>query len=167
MSVRSTTLRRLLAISAIGLLTALSGCDTDGEFGEAGSLFADDFEEPVVYEIALDTTPPHLADGEVEAEGLIVAPEEVSVFVGDELLVWLELVDPTLGEIRPGSLPIDAEFAVDDSGASVRWSPKLEDVGEHDFIFLVVDAAEENLVVGTTSIVVQVLPRFSLIEYGF
>ena len=150
--------------AALALLVLMAGCvlDTVGD-PQAGPA---EPGEQIVATFELDPTTPDLAD-DAEAEGLILAPDELVVYVGDELLVELELLDPTLGVIRPADLPFGADFAADASGALVSWMPELEDVGQHDFVFLVVDADEENLVLGAASIIVSVLPRFGLIEYGF
>jgi hypothetical protein len=104
---------------------------------------------------------------EREAEGLIIAPEVVSCYVGETLLLDLELTNPDLGELRAAALPEEASFDSWDGGASVEWVPGLRDIGQHDFVFLVVDADEPDLVLAHKTIVVSVLPRFSLVEYGF
>ena len=104
---------------------------------------------------------------EPEAEGLIIGPEVVSCYVGETLLLDLELTNPDLGELRPAALPEEASFDIWDGGVSVEWVPGLRDVGQHDFVFLVVDAQEPDLVLAHKTTVVSVLPRFSLVEYGF
>jgi len=106
-------------------------------------------------------------EGEPAAEGLIIAPEVVTGYVGETLLVDLVLTNPDLGELRPASLPEEAVFEAHADGASVEWVPELRDVGQHDFVFLVVDAEEPDLVLAQKTILVSVLPRFSLVEYGF
>lgn len=164
MNVLAAPLRRLLVITGIALLP-LAGCTLTGDLDPG----APDLEagDQVVITLEPDLTEPQLGDGETEARGLVVAPEEVTIYVGDELFVELTLTDPSLTRIVPGQLPVTAEFDEDEFGAVVHWMPLLADVGQHDFIFLIVDAQEEHLVLGTTSIVVSVLPRFGLIEYGF
>ena len=156
--------RRLLAFAGIALVS-LVGCNLSGGI-ELGGLDGE-LGEQVVISLEADFTEPPLGDGETEARGLVVAPDEVTIYVGDELFVELTLTDPSVTRIVPGQLPLTAEFAEDEFGAVVHWMPALADVGQHDFIFLIVDANEDNLILGTTSIVVSVLPRFGLIEYGF
>ncbi|MCP4873679.1 MAG: hypothetical protein GY898_33755 [Proteobacteria bacterium] len=117
-------------------------------------------------ELILDV-PASLNIEEPEAEGLIEAPEDVAVFVGEELLLDLALRDPSVGRILPADLPTDATFAADELAAHVSWEPKITDVGQHDFVFLVVDGEDDSLILGTTVVLVSVLPRNSFIEYGF
>lgn len=101
-----------------------------------------------------------------QADGVVVGPEEVVVFVGDELDVALSWTDQAL-QLRPAALPEDVRFESDESSARVRWEPEYEDVGSHDFVFLVVDAEDPNLIIATKTMVVDVIPELSLIEYGF
>ncbi len=161
MSVRAHVVWPLVVALA---LLPLAGCAVSGGIDLDGP---DTEPAEVVIQLQADFTEPDLGNGETEARGLVVAPEEVTVYVGDELFVELTLTDPSLTRVVPGQLPVTAEFDEDEFGAVVHWMPELADVGQHDFIFLIVDASEENLVLGTTSIVVSVLPRFGLIEYGF
>lgn len=158
----------LVRIVALVFVAGLAGCvgevaiDAAVTVTPAGGL-------PSEYEIELDLRPADLASGDSEAQGLIAAPTEVAVFVGEELLVELTLVDPSLGEVLPSSMPADAVFEVADAehSARVRWMPGLTDVGQHEFIFLVVDAVDESMVLGTSVLVVSVMPRHRFIEYGF
>lgn len=109
------------------------------------------------------------ADGrsEPEAEGLIIAPEVVTGYVGETLQVDLVLSNPDLGELRPASLPEEASFEAYAGGASVKWVPEPRHIGHHNFVFLVVDVDSPDLVLAQKTILVSVLPRFSLVEYGF
>jgi len=117
-------------------------------------------------ELAIATS---FAEGtsEPEAEGLIISPEVVTGYVGETLLLDLVLTNPELGELRPASLPEEAIFEAYAGGASVEWVPETRDIGHHDFVFLVVDSNEPDLVLAQKTILVSVLPRFSLVEYGF
>ncbi len=153
----------------IALAFALTGCIGDVAMDAGVTITPVDEGLPTEYALELDLRPADLATGETEAEGLIAAPDEVSVFVGEELLVELALIDPTLGEVRPADLPSTAVFesAHADDVARVRWEPQLTDVGQHEFIFLVVDATDESLILGTSVLVVSVMPRHRFIEYGF
>ena len=162
MHVHVASLRRLLATVVVALLPLL-GCTLSGEI----DLDGEDGSDQVVVHLTPDLSGIPQGGSETEARGLVAGPEDVSIYVGDELFVELTLTDPTVTRIVPGQLPLTAEFAEDSFGAVVHWLPQLGDVGQHDFIFLIVDAGEDNLVLGTTSIVVSVLPRFGLIEYGF
>ncbi|MBJ95441.1 MAG: hypothetical protein CMP23_13340, partial [Rickettsiales bacterium] len=104
---------------------------------------------------------------EPEAEGLIVAPEVVTGHVGELILVEVLLSNDEIGELRPLSLPEEVVFQAWSGGASVEWVPQPRHIGQHDFVFLVVDALEPDLVLAQQTVLVNVLPRFSLIEYGF
>lgn len=114
-----------------------------------------------------DAIEPSHGTGESEAEGLIDAPDELAVFVGETLEVDVYVSDPTLGNLLPAALPERAVFEPLATGGRVRWQPRLEDIGSHDFVFLIVDADEQSLVVAQRTVSVEVLPRFSLVEYGF
>ena len=96
-----------------------------------------------------------------------IAPEVVTGYVGETLELDLQLSNPDLGELRPASLPEEAIFEAYAGGASVEWVPEPRHIGQHDFVFLVVDVNEPDLVLAQKSILVSVLPRFSLVEYGF
>jgi hypothetical protein len=102
-----------------------------------------------------------------EPEGLVAAPELVFVRVGDELSLHLTLTDPSVARIEAAELPEAAWLEEDDEGASVRWKPEYPDIGEHNLVFLIVDADEPQLVLAQTSVIVGVLPGYGLIEYGF
>jgi hypothetical protein len=106
-----------------------------------------------------------LAD-DVDVDGLVEAPQELALTIGEEMDVELRVLQPSLA-IQAVSLPERAAFYSMESGARVQWVPEPSDIGRHEFVFLVVDAAEPNLVLAQTSILVDVLPGFSLIEYGF
>lgn len=147
------------------LVVSLTACAVPSDGTLEGIDAASDTEVWAV-ELILDV-PSSLSVEEPEAEGLIEAPEEVAVFVGEELLLDLALHDPSVGRILPADLPLEATFAADDLAAHVSWAPKLSDVGQHDFVFLVVDGEDESLILGTTVVMVSVLPRNSFIEYGF
>ena len=102
-----------------------------------------------------------------EAEGLILAPEVVTGYVGEVLTVEVLLSNPELGELRPSMLPEEVIFEAWAGGASVEWVPEPRHIGQHDFVFLVVDGDDPDLVLAQKTILVSVLPRFSLVEYGF
>ncbi len=102
-----------------------------------------------------------------EAEGLILAPEVVTGYVGEVLTVEVLLSDPELGDLRPAMLPEEVIFEAWAGGASVEWVPEPRHIGQHDFVFLVVDGDDPDLVLAQKTILVSVLPRFSLVEYGF
>ena len=157
----------------------LGGCVGTAEIGNYGYSAGDEWGEDADGEAlgpvfdSLDEARAALArdvapnEGDTEAEGLIIAPEVMTGYVGETLLLDLVLSNPDLGELRPASLPEEAVFEAHDGGASVEWVPEPRDVGQHDFVFLVVDANEPDLVLAQKTILVSVLPRFSLVEYGF
>jgi hypothetical protein len=163
MDVHVASLRWLLAAAVIALLP-LVGCTLSGEIDLDEVLDGEGLDELAV---TITPAPTGVPESDTEARGLVVAPDEVVIYVGEELFMELTLTDPGITRIVAGQLPMTAEFAEDQFGAVVHWMPQLTDVGQHDFIFLIVDSAEANLVLGTTSISVSVLPRFGLIEYGF
>ncbi len=97
----------------------------------------------------------------------LLGPDRVSVFVGDELVLDLDLVNPQEHSLVEGLLPAGAVFSSDAAGGSVTWSPDLSEVGEHEFILHAVLTENPDQITGTAAIDVSVLPRFGLIEYGF
>lgn len=97
----------------------------------------------------------------------LLGPERVSVFVGDELVLDLDLINPADHSLVEGHLPTGAVFLSDPSGGSVTWSPELNEVGAHEFTLHAVLTDNPDQVTGTATIDVSVLPRFGLIEYGF
>ena len=118
----------------------------------------------------LETAPRRAFDeggGDPEAEGLILAPDVVTGYVGEILTVEVLLSNPELGELRPAMLPEEVIFEAWAGGASVEWVPETRHIGQHDFVFLVVDGDDPDLVLAQKTILVSVLPRFSLVEYGF
>ena len=157
----------LLRRSLVSLLSlALAGCVVPSQ----GTLTGQD--------AGLDDSPPaemvwSVLEGEpafawtAEPRGLIEAPSEVLAFVGQDLTFDVTAVDPGLGLIAAGALPADATFDFDEQGGSVYWSPKMDDVGHHVLVFLLMDAAEPDLVLAQTSVGVAVMPVNKLIEYGF
>ncbi len=163
---------RIVALLPLFVLTACAvpagtvsmGAGPDADLASAYD--GDDAPLPYATEVLLDV--PLLEDaGETDAEGLVEAPEEVAVFVGEELLLDLALRDPAVGRILAADIPLAAVFEELDLAARVRWEPTLQDVGQHEFVFLVVDHDDDSLVLGTTVITVSVLPRNRFIEYGF
>jgi len=193
MLLRTTTLRTLFLLIATSAITALAGCYTgDGELvddrwtdelseydegadnyvaddGDAGAdlVEIDERYDLLETEHLSEAIEPSHGTGESEAKGLIDAPDEVAVFVGETLEVDVYVTDPSLGSLLPAALPEHAVFEPMATGGRVRWQPRLKDIGSHDFVFLIVDADEPSLVVAQQTMSVEVLPRFSLVEYGF
>ncbi len=97
----------------------------------------------------------------------LLGPDRISVFVGDELVLDLDLINPQEQSLVEGLLPAGAVFSSDASGGIVTWSPELSEVGEHEFILHAVLTHTPEQITGTATIDVSVLPRFGLIEYGF
>ncbi len=102
-----------------------------------------------------------------DQDSYILLPETVAVYAGEALSLELELIEPDVFRLRAGSMPEEATFTELPAGALVEWEPTLDDVGRHDFVLLVVDADEPNLVISQEMMSVDVLPRFKFIEYGF
>lgn len=101
------------------------------------------------------------------SSGYVIGPETMAVFVGESMSVELELLEPKLFELRAGLMPEEATFTGLPAGALVEWQPGIGDIGTHDFVLLVVDTNEPNLVIAQEMFVVDVLPRLRFIEYGF
>jgi len=97
----------------------------------------------------------------------VTGPNRVTLYVGDDLLLDLELVNPDDFQIVATQLPANAVFIPDFAGGQVQWSPALSDVGLHNLTFMVVETDNPELVQANVAIEVSVLPRFGLIEYGF
>ena len=97
----------------------------------------------------------------------LLGPERVAVFVGDELYLDLDLVDPSALTLIAGQLPTTALFSSDPTGGEVSWTPILTDVGDHEFILHAVLTDNPDQVSSVATIDVTVVPRFGLIEYGF
>jgi hypothetical protein len=97
----------------------------------------------------------------------LLGPERVAVFVGDELYLDLNLVDPSTLTLIAGQLPSSALFSSDPTGGEVSWTPALSDVGDHEFILHAVLTDSPDQVSSVATIDVTVVPRFGLIEYGF
>jgi len=114
----------------------------------------------------LDLAPLSRLGEEPDVDGLVEGPQEIAVTIGEEMDVELHVLQPSLA-IQPGSLPEAASFLTLDDGARVLWVPGAGDIGHHEFVFLIVDVDEPSLVLAQRSILVDVLPGFSLIEYGF
>jgi hypothetical protein len=97
----------------------------------------------------------------------LLGPERVAVFVGDELYLDLDLVDPSALTLIAGQLPTTALFSSDLTGGEVSWTPILTDVGDHEFILHAVLTDNPDQISSVATIDVTVVPRFGLIEYGF
>ena len=97
----------------------------------------------------------------------LLGPDRVAVFVGDELQLDLDLINPADQSLIVGQLPGSASFTPDFGGGVVHWIPELSDTGEHEFVLHVVLTDTPEQVTGTATIDVSVVPRFGLIEYGF
>jgi len=97
----------------------------------------------------------------------LLGPERVAVFVGDELYLDLDLVDPSALTLIAGQLPTTALFSSDPTGGEVSWTPVLTDVGDHEFILHAVLTDNPDQISSVATIDVTVVPRFGLIEYGF
>jgi hypothetical protein len=97
----------------------------------------------------------------------LLGPERVSVFVGDDLVLDLDLINPGEHSLVAGQIPAGATFFTDSAGGTINWTPDVSEAGEHDLILYAVLTDSPEQVMGTASIDVSVLPRFGLIEYGF
>ena len=158
---RLTLFPTLLALTGALLF---AGCEVpSGALGEPGgpSLPDGDLPGEVLW------TP---ADGtvtELTGSSYVLGPETLAVYVGDALSVELQLRQPDLFALRAGPMPEMATFTELPAGALVEWEPQAEDIGTHEVVLLVVDAAEPNLVIAQEMFVIDVYPRLRFIEYGF
>ncbi len=148
----------LFSLAMVGCEVPAGSLDLGAEPGEAEDFSLGD----VVWTPRLDGQ-----DGLVGHSSYVLGPEALAVFVGEALSVELELREPEAFALRAGLMPESAIFTSLPAGAQVEWQPTTEDVGTHDFMLLVVDADEPNLVIAQELFVVDVLPRFKFIEYGF
>lgn len=104
---------------------------------------------------------------DVEAEALVLGPNEVVVEIGEDLALEVALRSPGSGNLVPALLPAQATVAGDADRLEITWVPTLADLGDHDFLFLVVDEANTNLVIAQKLVLVEVVTRLDLVEYGF
>ena len=158
---------RQLPCSVLFLLGAIlvAGCDAPTGALEADLASGGDAVAMDPYGSDRSLTP---AGDLVEApSGYVVGPQTLAVFVGEDLVVELELLEPDAFSLRAGAMPEDAEFTQLPSGGVLFWQPGMEDVGTHEFSLLVVDSEETNLVISQEMLVVDVFPRHRFIEYGF
>jgi hypothetical protein len=139
------------------LVVAVAGCDL-----EQGALLDPTTAEDVDLDRGEDDF-----DQEAPIDGGILVPDRVEVYVGEDLLLDIRLEDPGVGTLLPSQLPEGSEFEPLQDGGLFHWRPEPEDIGTHDVIFLVVDIDDPNLVIFQHSTIIDVLPRFDLIEYGF
>ena len=148
---------RLAGTAALAF--ALVGCAPGGTLDS----------EPYAYDDRGDANPvDELGDEEDPiVDGGILVPERVEVYVGEEVLLDVRLEDPDAGLLRPTQLPEGSDFEELEDGGLLHWIPEVEDIGTHDVVFLVVDIDNPNLVIFQRSTIIDVLPRFDLIEYGF
>ena len=151
-------------LAALGVLVALGGCELPpgGDATPPAPPGADarlDDRLDVVIEV--EPVAPE------EATGYVLAPEEITMFVGEELSLDLRLAEPDLFALRAGTLPPAATFTVIPTGGFLSWAPLVSDIGTHEIVLLVVDYADPNLVIAQEMIVIDVLSRYRFIEYGF
>ncbi len=148
------------------LLLTLTGCvvPSEGSLADSDAVSSGPADAAMSWSV-LEGEPAYAWS--TQPRGLIEAPSEVLAFVGQDLTFDVYAVDPTLGRIAAGALPTNAVFEYDELGGSLHWSLEVEDVGHHVLVFLLMDAAEPDLVLAQTSVAVAVLPVNKLIEYGF
>ena len=98
---------------------------------------------------------------------VVLPPERVEIYVGDQLMLDVLNEDPEAYILRPSQLPEGSEFESVYEGGVLRWVPQPEDIGENNIVFLHYDIADPTIMLFTRTVVIDVLPRFDLIEYGF
>lgn len=111
-----------------------------------------------------DDLDPTLLD---EPTGGIIAPDELLVFVNEELSFDVSLSADATGTLAASMLPEESTWVSDELGGSFWWTPRIEDIGDHALVFLLVDELEPDLVLSQTTVLVAVRTRNSLVEYGF
>ncbi len=152
------TNRCLPSLAGLALLAlALTACDADD-----GSLLLDAADADGALE-----DPPAQDEEDDGSDLVVLPPDHVEVFVGDELLIDIPNEDPETLVLRPVQLPEGSEFELGEEGGILHWIPEPEDIGTHDVVFLHADIDNPSLVLFSRTLVVDVLPRFDLIEYGF
>ncbi len=146
-------------------LVALAGCEVPtGALETAGDFSENDVDLPVAFGMDREVVGSNPLN---EPDGYVMGPETVAVFVGEELVVELELLEPDSFSLQAGVMPEDAEFTAFPGGGVQFWRPEIDDDGTHEFSVLVVDVDEPNLVIAQEMLVVDVIPRHRFIEYGF
>lgn len=154
-----------LPLLATLLLATLPGCEVPtGSLEHDADLSTDDLDQPAAFGFDREFQPSDPSD---EPQGYVVGPETVAAFVGEELFVELQLLEPEAFSLRAGAMPENAEFTAFPGGGVVFWRPGIDDVGTHEFSLLVVDVDEPNLVIAQEMLVVDVMLRHRFIEYGF
>ena len=151
---------RYAAAAGIAALSlAFAGCELaegslvneDGLESPEDDLFEDEAEDP--------------QDDQEPVRGGIIAPDRVEVFVGDELLLDVRMEDPSEGTLQPAQVPEGSEFERLEDGGILHWRPEADDIGTHDIVFVMFDL--DGIMLMPRTIIIDVLPRFDLIEYGF
>ena len=153
--------RVALAATAIALL---AGCAADDRSWLSGDQELSTGTEAITA-IASAAAPNARTSGLLPSP--LLGPERVSVFVGDVLVLDLNLVNPQDHSLVVGLLPTGAVFSSDAGGGTVTWIPELSEVGEHELILHAVLTHAPEQITGIAAIDVSVLPRFGLVEYGF
>lgn len=152
-----------LFLLSAGLLVSLSACDgSPGNWSDSSELSVG--TDAIVAQVAV-AHPGASVDGLLPSP--IVGPDRISVFVGDELALNLELIDPTANSLVAVAIPGGSNFSADSLGGVLSWTPETSDVGTYRLIFHSVDRDDSEALNGVAIIDLSVLPRFGLIEYGF
>jgi hypothetical protein len=146
------------------VIAMLAGCSADEREWMAGDQEFSTGDQAITVQVAV-------AVSSAATSGLLpsplLGPDRISVFVGDELVLDLELVNPGDHSLIVGQLPTGAAFSADATGGLVSWTPQLSDTGGHQFILYAVLTDNPEQIMGTAAIDVSVVPHFGLIEYGF
>lgn len=143
---------------------ALMGCAVENDFESA---LEDSHVPAAPPEIEDEPTKTARGWDGVETEGLIVGPDEVTVAVGDDLRFDVAVRTPESGNLVPSVVPDTATLDGTADLVHLTWMPGLEDRGDHLLLFLVVDEWNPDLVIAQKTILVEVVTRLDLVEYGF
>lgn len=160
-----STMNQLLRLAIATLATTIFfGCAVEDRAWMAG-------DTPLSVGTEALTVHASVAIPETAVSGLLpsplLGPDRITIYVGDELSLALELINPEGHALIATQVPSSSIFIPDSSGGEFLWEPGITDVGQHDLEFLVVNADSPEVVTGQASIELSVLPRFGLIEYGF
>lgn len=151
------------ALAGLALaLTGLVGCHLDGSLDLDAVEAAGDPASPDLFELEDATGKQGGEDGAVDGDVLL--PDRVEVYVGEELGIEVRPDVPGTW-LQPSSLPEGSRFDEVEDGGFFSWRPAAGDIGSHDVVFLEFDS--NGIQMRQRTIIVDVLPRFDLIEYGF
>jgi hypothetical protein len=100
-------------------------------------------------------------------DAYVIGPDELEVIAGDRIDVAFELLQPDVVTLAPGELPESAVWTSEPDGGRLQWATQQSDIGTYDVVFLLIDVFDPGAVLAQKNLLIDVVPRYSLIEYGF